>query len=105
MAQLQCLRCGTEMEFFGREKIQLGEESVHGGILAAMTAESMQLDIFQCPECGKVEFFKPLAKSRTAPPKTNWTCSGCGTYNLGRVQNCQCCGMTRAWSDQQARNE
>lgn len=101
MAELKCLRCGVEMEYSGREKFQLGEESYHSGLLAVMTAESMLLDLYKCPDCGKVEFFSPSARKSAAAPKTNWTCSACGEYNAGRVQTCQSCGVTRVWSDSQ----
>lgn len=106
MEALKCLRCGTDMEFAGREQFQLGEESGYSGILAVMTAESLRMDIYKCPACGKIEFFEPHPRNVPASaPKTNWTCAECGTYNLGRVQNCQGCGVTRAWSDAQKENE
>ena len=108
MAELKCLRCGTDMVFSGREQFQMGEESFHSGLLAVMTAESMLMDIYQCPECGKIEFFAPSVRNRTAAaavPKSNWTCSQCGAYNLARVHACQECGVTRAWSDAQKRKE
>lgn len=31
-----------------------------------------------------------------------WTCSKCGTRNKERVQTCQGCGVSKAWSDQKA---
>ena len=104
MAELKCLRCGVEMEYSGREKFQLGEESYHSGLLAVMTAESMQVDIYKCPDCGKIELFEPRTR-RSAVAQTNWTCSQCGFYNLGRVQTCQGCGVTRAWSDSKRKKE
>lgn len=62
METTKCLRCGTDMEFSGREQFQLGEESAYSGILAVMTAESIRMDIYKCPDCGKIEFFEPLAR-------------------------------------------
>ena len=105
MAELKCLRCDADMEVFRQEKFQLGEESGYTGILAVMTAESMMMDIYKCPNCGKIEFFEPWARKRSATPKTNWTCSECGQYNFGRVQTCQSCGVTRVWSDSQKKKE
>ena len=105
MPKLKCLRCGTDMEYAGREKFQLGEESYHSGLLAVMTAESKLMDIYQCPDCGKIEFFQPQARKTASASKTNWTCSQCGTYNSGRVQTCQDCGVTRAWSEDQRKKE
>lgn len=105
MENLKCLRCGTDMEFSGREQFQLGEESPYRGLLAVMTSESMQVDIYRCPDCGKLEFFEPGVRRRATQPQTNWTCAECGTYNAARVGTCQSCGVTRHWSDSQRRKE
>ena len=56
--ELRCLRCDTEMLFAKREDIQLGKQSfwhdwnhlLHG---------SLDVDIYVCPNCGKMEFFAP----------------------------------------------
>ena len=105
MEALKCLRCDADMEFSGREQVQLGEERGYTGLLAVMTAESLQVDIYKCPGCGKIEFFQPRARETVRQPKTNWTCSQCGFYNLGRVHACQSCGVTRAWSEDQRRKD
>lgn len=102
---IRCLRCGTDMEFSGRERFQLGEESPYTGVLAVMTSQAMQVDVFRCPDCGKIEFFEPRARKSIFPPKTNWTCSQCGTYNLARVNTCQGCGVTRVWSENHQKKE
>ena len=55
---LRCLRCDTKMLFAKREDIQLGKQSfwhdwnhlLHG---------SLDVDIYVCPKCGKMEFFAP----------------------------------------------
>lgn len=98
---LRCLRCGADMEFSGRQQFQLGEESYFSGIMAVMTADSMKMDIYTCPDCGKMEFFAPQIRKRSAAPSTNWTCASCGEYNAGKVRACQNCGVTRQWSDAQ----
>ena len=105
MEALKCLRCDADMEYSGREQFQLGEERGYTGLLAVMTAESLQVDIYKCPDCGKIEFFQPRARETVRQPKTNWTCSQCGFYNLGRVHACQSCGVNRAWSEDQRRKE
>lgn len=99
MENFKCLRCGADMEFSGRQQFQLGEESYFSGIMAVMTADSMKMDIYTCPSCGKIEFFAPHSKPRSPAPSTNWNCSNCGEYNLGQVKACQNCGVTRQWSD------
>ena len=108
MEALKCLRCDADMEYSGREQFQLGEESFFGGIrgaIEAMSAGSVCMDIYKCPDCGKIEFFQPRARETVRQPKTNWTCSQCGFYNFGRVHACQSCGVTRARSEDQKRKE
>lgn len=36
------------------------------------------------------------------PEEKYWTCSKCGTNNRERIQNCQGCGVSKAWSDQKS---
>lgn len=105
MADLKCLRCNIKMEFTGRESFQLGEESYFSGWLAKMTAKSVTLDLYTCPNCGKVELFSPNRKKKPAPVLTNWTCSKCGTDNQSQAQTCQKCGVTRQWSEQNGKEK
>ena len=51
---------------------------------------------------------KLLPKRTAALPGTtasaeNWTCSSCGTVNKARVQTCQGCGISKQWSQINAR--
>ena len=94
---LSCLRCGAEMEFSARKQFQLGEESPYSGIRAMMDAQSLTMEIYKCPSCGKMEFFDPSLPKVAAPAATNWTCPECGTYNSHRVHACQGCGVSRQW--------
>ena len=58
MEKLKCLRCGVEMEFVGREKIQLGQTGWLLGDLGNLIAGALETAIFTCPKCGKLEFFR-----------------------------------------------
>ena len=58
MEQLKCLRCGVEMEFVAREKIQLGQTGWLLGDLGNLLAGALKTAIFTCPKCGKLEFFR-----------------------------------------------
>ena len=55
--ELKCLRCGAEMENIGNEEIQLGHESFLLGSLSNLLSGSINVDIYKCPECDKLEFF------------------------------------------------
>ena len=57
--QLNCLRCGAGMRFMGREKFQLGQTGWVLGDLPNLFAGAMEIEIYVCPKCGKLEFFQP----------------------------------------------
>ena len=56
---LNCLRCGTGMQFIRREKFQLGQTGWVLGDLPNLFAGAMEIEIYVCPKCGKLEFFQP----------------------------------------------
>ncbi len=105
---LRCLRCDTEMLFAKREDIQLGKQSfwhdwnhlLHG---------SLDVDIYVCPKCGKMEFFAPEvyvsrwagseqaktdAAAREAKPgaAVAMKCSECGRLMPQGITYCTSCG-------------
>ena len=62
--QLNCLRCGTGMQFIRREKFQLGQTGWMLGDLPNLFAGAMEIEIYVCPKCGKLEFFQPGSDKR-----------------------------------------
>ena len=54
---LKCLRCGEGMQYLGTEDFQLGKTGFFLGDLPNLLAGAMRLSVYQCPSCGKVEFF------------------------------------------------
>lgn len=56
--ELDCLRCGTRMNYIRREKFQMGEAGWLLGDLPHLIKGAMELDVYSCPFCGKVEFFQ-----------------------------------------------
>lgn len=54
---MNCLRCGTEMTDLGCEEIQLGHYGFFSGHLSNLFSGSMEVRIYSCPHCGKMEFF------------------------------------------------
>ena len=56
---LNCLRCGTGMQFIKHEKFQLGQTGWVLGDLPNLFAGAMEIEIYVCPKCGKLEFFQP----------------------------------------------
>ncbi len=56
---MKCLRCNTEMLYFGREHLQRGDSGPWIGNLNFSMQGGMEMDIYSCPKCGKIEFFQP----------------------------------------------
>ena len=77
MRDLDCLRCGTPMTFVRREKIQLGETGWILGDLSNLLAGSLDAEIWVCPICGKLEFFR-VNVHEDDPPLPQKTCPRCG---------------------------
>ena len=59
MNDMNCLRCGRQMRYIKRENLQLGQTGWVLGDLPNLIAGSLELEIYICPQCGKVEFFTP----------------------------------------------
>lgn len=57
MKQINCLRCKTPMDFASREKIQLGQTSWVLKDLPNLFAGAMEVNIYICPKCKKIELF------------------------------------------------
>lgn len=55
---LECLRCNEVMEYIKSEKIQLGQNSLIFGDLPNYIAGSLEVDVYTCNKCGKIEFFQ-----------------------------------------------
>ena len=59
MKKLCCLRCNSEMNFLKCEKLQLGQTGFFFGDWPNLLAGALEVEIYCCPHCGKVEFFTP----------------------------------------------
>ena len=105
---IRCLRCDCGMHFIKREDIQLGKQSfwhdwnhiLHG---------SLDVDIYVCPQCGKIEFFAPgrvldsmrtvkQAETKAAKPGETVArkCTECGRFVPADVKCCPSCGAEGA---------
>ena len=59
MRNIKCLRCGASMKFGMQQKFQMGEASFLLGDWSHWLNGALELEVWFCPECGKVEFFVP----------------------------------------------
>jgi len=55
--QLPCLRCGTQMELYAHETLQLGQTGWFIGTLDNLISGGFDVAIYICPNCYKTEFF------------------------------------------------
>ena len=56
--QLNCLRCGAGMRFLGRDRLQRRPDLLLSDLTFAL-AGAVEIEIYACPKCGKLEFFQP----------------------------------------------
>ena len=78
--ELPCLRCGTQMEYLKTEKLQLGQTSWLLGDLPNLFAGAMDVEIYICPVCRKLEFYQGdgEAKRQVSSGIAQKICPKCG---------------------------
>lgn len=87
--KITCLRCGQEMDHMGTEKLQLGQTGWLLGDVPNLLAGALEVDIFCCPECRKLEFFLADAGEEELPQKR---CPSCGREHDFDYPRCPFCG-------------
>lgn len=71
-----CLRCQTPMRYLKTEKLQFGQTGWITGDLPNLLAGAMEADIYCCPNCGKIELYRPETASEFQIAQTE--CPHCG---------------------------
>ncbi|MBO5587924.1 MAG: hypothetical protein J5915_12645 [Acidaminococcaceae bacterium] len=69
--EMDCLRCGSPMRYRGDDQLQLGKTGFFTGSLSNLLSGALDVAIFECPNCGKIEFFNP--EIAVLPDGTNST--------------------------------
>ncbi len=59
MKKIDCLRCKNKMQFLGREQLQQGKPGWFLGDLPNLLAGALEVELYCCPSCGHLEFFRP----------------------------------------------
>lgn len=54
LRKLSCLRCGGTMKFREQTQLELNDSGWRG------FESHLKVEIYICPECGKIEFFRPV---------------------------------------------
>lgn len=95
MKELNCLRCSEKMRYFARERIQLGKTGWVLGDLPNLLAGALEVDIFYCPGCGKLEFYatddSESNHERLVNELPQRTCPNCGTVHDFDYPKCPKC--------------
>ena len=85
-----CLRCTGKMSSIGIEKIQLGQTGLLLGMWNNILAGSMEVEIYVCSKCKKVELYaNNLDSSCDDIPKK--TCPQCGKVHDFDYPKCPFC--------------
>ena len=87
--QLNCLRCGAGMRFIRREKFQLGQTGWVLGDLPNLFAGAIEIEIYVCPKCGKIELFQPEVASDGLAQKQCPVCGAVLDFDYGRCPYCE----------------
>ena len=91
MDNMKCLRCGEDMQYLSREKLQLGKTGWVLGDLPNLLSGALEVQIYVCPKCRKLEFF--LAENEALDDDTpKRTCPDCGTvhdFDYPKCPNCK----------------
>lgn len=86
--QLSCLRCGAGMRFIGRDKLQRRPDPFLSDLTFAL-AGGMEVDIYSCPTCGKLELFQPEVPSDGLAQKQCPVCGAVIDFDYGRCPRCR----------------
>ena len=95
MKDYTCLRCGTTMEFLAREQLQLGKTGWFFGDLPNLLAGALEVNIYVCPHCRKIEFYAVDEAPEEDGPEEELpkkTCPACGTVHDFDYPKCPGCG-------------
>ena len=90
MKTIACLRCNEQMNHIASEKLQLGQTGWILGDLPNLFAGALEVDIYACPQCGKIEFFQTENTDigETVPQKK---CPSCGKSHDFDYPKCPFC--------------
>lgn len=90
MKDMNCLRCDEPMQYLARERSQLGKTGWILGDLPNLFAGALDVHIYVCPACGKLEFYaaEDGVGTEELPQKT---CPVCGTVHDFDYPQCPKC--------------
>lgn len=90
-----CSACKGPLKYAGREKLQLGQTGWLLGDLPNLWAGALQVHIYYCPTCGKIEFYAAdgvLTEETPADAMPKVACPWCGSMHDLDDSRCPYCG-------------
>lgn len=88
--KIDCLRCGVEMRYICREKMQLGQTGWILGDLPNLLAGALEVDFYACPQCKKIELFHTHSLSGVDATHQR-KCPNCGSEHDFDYPKCPFC--------------
>ena len=88
MKDMECLRCGKQMIFIKRESLQLGRTGWFLGDLSNLLAGALEVNIYMCEGCGKIEFYSGEYAEEELMQKE---CPNCGKMHDFDYPKCPFC--------------
>jgi len=90
MKELLCLRCNSKMKFSGTRKLQMGETGWLLGDLPNLMAGALEVDIYSCEKCGKIELYHTEYQENEI---AQTVCPECGKKHDCDYLKCPFCGF------------
>lgn len=95
MKKMKCLRCLSDMQYIATKEIQLGKTSWLLGDLPNLIAGSMQLSVYSCKNCGKIEFFQADGEDeKNDSSLAQMQCPNCGKKHDIDYPKCPFCNYS-----------
>ncbi len=89
----RCPNCGGAMRYMGDEKIQLGQTSLVLGHLPNLWHGALYVEIWECPECGKLDFYRGEGPREEEGRMAQTVCPNCGVEHDLDDPKCPYCGV------------
>ena len=90
MRNMLCLRCESSMNYIKREKIQLGERGWFMGDVSQLLSGALEVDIYACSNCGKIEFYMPESGDSELPQKQCPNFGHIHDFDFHKCPVCKC---------------
>ncbi len=92
MTEKHCCSCGEALHFLKREYLQLGQAGWLLGSLPNLAAGGLDVEIWCCPACGKLEFYRGDGEEEQEDRMAQTICPACGRSHDLDDPRCPFCG-------------